>query len=154
MLLSRLQIPKNLLSKRLIKTSVLMRESYKSSSSARFTFYMLNIECFPFLNSALENDLAPLVIMASNEGVTRIWGTTFRRPRASLVDLFDRVLIVSTKPYSEEDIEKVIQIRYVKETFYAQVSGESTGAKDYNSPSRSCPGRWWRTPSDSNDAST
>ncbi len=33
---------------------------------------MLNIECFPFLNSALENDLAPLVIMASNEGVTRI----------------------------------------------------------------------------------
>ncbi|PBK66287.1 hypothetical protein ARMSODRAFT_977577 [Armillaria solidipes] len=34
--------------------------------------HMLNIERFSFLNSALVNDLAPLDIKASNEGMTRI----------------------------------------------------------------------------------
>ena len=75
---------------------------------------MLDIECFSFLNRALENDLAPLVIMASNRGMARIRGTTFRSPHGLPVDLLDRVLIVSTKPYSEEDIEQIIQIRYVQ----------------------------------------
>ncbi|PBK76375.1 TIP49-domain-containing protein [Armillaria solidipes] len=73
--------------------------------------HMLDIECFSFLNRALENDLAPLVIMASNRGMARIRGTTFRSPHGLPVDLLDRVLIVSTKPYSEEDVEQNIQIR-------------------------------------------
>ena len=30
---------------------------------------MLDIECFSFLNRALEDELAPLVIMASNRGM-------------------------------------------------------------------------------------
>ncbi|KAK0473039.1 TIP49 C-terminus-domain-containing protein [Armillaria novae-zelandiae] len=76
---------------------------------------MLDIECFSFLNRALENDLAPLVIMASNRGMARIRGTTFRSPHGLPVDLLDRVLIVSTKPYSEEDIEQIIQIRCQEE---------------------------------------
>ena len=33
---------------------------------------MLDIECFSFLNRALENELAPLVVMASNRGMARI----------------------------------------------------------------------------------
>ncbi|KAF9048262.1 TIP49-domain-containing protein [Hymenopellis radicata] len=68
--------------------------------------HMLDIECFSFLNRALENELAPLVIMASNRGMARIRGTTFRSPH---------VLIVSTKPYSEEDIQQIIQIRCQEE---------------------------------------
>ncbi len=70
MLLSRLQTPKKLTIKttdqnvcaneRIIQVLVIGE------------VHMLNIECFSFLNSALENNLAPLVIMASNEGVTRI----------------------------------------------------------------------------------
>lgn len=75
---------------------------------------MLDIECFSFLNRALESDLAPLVIMASNRGMTRIRGTNIRSPHGLPMDLLDRVLIVSTKPYTEEDIQQIIQIRYVR----------------------------------------
>jgi RuvB-like protein 2 len=74
---------------------------------------MLDIECFSFLNRALENDLAPLVIMASNRGMARIRGTKIQSPHGLPVDLLDRVLIVSTKPYEEQDIQQIIQIRSV-----------------------------------------
>lgn len=75
--------------------------------------HMLDIECFSFLNRALENELAPLVIMASNRGMARIRGTKFRSPHGLPVDLLDRVLIVSTRPYTEEDVQEIIKIRYV-----------------------------------------
>jgi RuvB-like protein 2 len=75
--------------------------------------HMLDIECFSFLNRALEGELAPLVIMASNRGMARIRGTKFRSPHGLPMDLLDRVLIVSTKPYSEDDIQQIIQIRFV-----------------------------------------
>lgn len=75
--------------------------------------HMLDIECFSFLNRALEGDLAPIVIMASNRGMARIRGTKFRSPHGLPVDLLDRVLIISTRPYEPEDITQIIQIRYV-----------------------------------------
>ena len=75
--------------------------------------HMLDIECFSFLNRALENELSPLVIMASNRGMSRIRGTKIKSPHGLPVDLLDRVLIVSTKPYTEEDIEQIIKIRCV-----------------------------------------
>ncbi|OBZ68415.1 RuvB-like helicase 2 [Grifola frondosa] len=77
--------------------------------------HMLDIECFSFLNRALENDLAPLVIMASNRGMARIRGTKFRSPHGLPVDLLDRVLIVSTQPYTPEDIAQIIKIRCEEE---------------------------------------
>ena len=39
--------------------------------------HMLDIECFSFLNRALESDQAPIVIMATNRGITKIRGTTY-----------------------------------------------------------------------------
>ncbi|MGV4385739.1 RuvB-like domain-containing protein, partial [Pandoraea pneumonica] len=36
---------------------------------------MLDIECFSFLNRALESDFAPIVILATNRGITKIRGT-------------------------------------------------------------------------------
>ncbi|KAF8799860.1 DNA helicase [Phlegmacium glaucopus] len=77
--------------------------------------HMLDIECFSFLNRALEGELAPLVIMASNRGMARIRGTKFRSPHGLPMDLLDRVLIVSTKAYSEDDIQQIIQIRCQEE---------------------------------------
>ncbi|EEB93356.1 hypothetical protein MPER_07996, partial [Moniliophthora perniciosa FA553] len=77
--------------------------------------HMLDIECFSFLNRALENELAPLVIMASNRGMARIRGTNVKSPHGLPVDLLDRVLIVSTKPYTTEDIEQIVQIRCQEE---------------------------------------
>jgi RuvB-like protein 2 len=40
--------------------------------------HMLDVECFSFLNRALENDLAPVLVVATNRGITRIRGTNYR----------------------------------------------------------------------------
>ncbi|EJD03520.1 DNA helicase [Fomitiporia mediterranea MF3/22] len=77
--------------------------------------HMLDVECFSFLNRALENELSPLFIMASNRGMSRVRGTKIKSPHGLPVDLLDRVLIVSTKPYAEEDIEQIIKIRCQEE---------------------------------------
>ncbi|KZV98995.1 DNA helicase [Exidia glandulosa HHB12029] len=77
--------------------------------------HMLDIECFSFLNRALENELAPLVVMASNRGTSRVRGTNVRSPHGLPVDLLDRVLIVTTAPYAPEDIEQIIKIRCTEE---------------------------------------
>ena len=34
--------------------------------------HMLDMECFSFLNRALEDDMAPVVVMATNRGITKI----------------------------------------------------------------------------------
>lgn len=73
--------------------------------------HILDIECFSFLNRALEQELAPLVVMASNRGMARIRGTKYKSPHGLPVDLLDRVLIITTEKYEPEDIEKIIQIR-------------------------------------------
>jgi RuvB-like protein 2 len=77
--------------------------------------HMLDIECFSFLNRALESELAPIVIMASNRGMARIRGTKHRSPHGLPSDLLDRVLIISTKPYDPQDIEQIINIRCQEE---------------------------------------
>lgn len=41
--------------------------------------HMLDIECFSFLNRALESETAPIVIMATNRGITKIRGTNYKR---------------------------------------------------------------------------
>jgi RuvB-like protein 2 len=73
--------------------------------------HMLDIECFSFLNRALEDDFAPVVIMASNRGHARIRGTNYRSPHGVPIDLLDRVLIISTSPYNEQEIGQIIRIR-------------------------------------------
>lgn len=41
---------------------------------------MLDIECFAFLNRALESTMAPVLIMATNRGITTIRGTHYKSP--------------------------------------------------------------------------
>ncbi|KAG7530956.1 hypothetical protein FFLO_04684 [Filobasidium floriforme] len=77
--------------------------------------HMLDIECFSFLNRALESELAPLVVMASNRGMTQIRGTKYQSPHGIPLDLLDRVLIISTQKYSDEDIKEIIRVRAVEE---------------------------------------
>ena len=36
--------------------------------------HMLDIECFSWLNRALEHDMAPVLVVATNRGVTTIRG--------------------------------------------------------------------------------
>jgi RuvB-like protein 2 len=77
--------------------------------------HMLDTECFSYINRALEADLAPIVIMASNRGNTRIRGTTYRSPHGLPLDFLDRVVIISTHPYSLEEISQIIAIRAQEE---------------------------------------
>merc|ERR1711937_55649 len=77
--------------------------------------HMLDIECFSFLNRALENDMAPVLVVATNRGITKIRGTDYESPHGLPVDLLDRLLIVTTEPYNESDIKKILQIRCEEE---------------------------------------
>lgn len=72
---------------------------------------MLDIECFSFLNRALEDEMSPVVVMASNRGVTKIRGTKYKSPHGIPVDLLDRMLIISTQSYEENEIKQILTIR-------------------------------------------
>lgn len=77
--------------------------------------HMLDIECFSFLNRALEMDIAPIVIMATNRGITNIRGTDYKSPHGIPLDLLDRMLIISTNPYSPKEIRRILDIRAEEE---------------------------------------
>ncbi|XP_021773863.1 ruvB-like 2 [Chenopodium quinoa] len=77
--------------------------------------HMLDVECFSFLNRALENEMAPILVVATNRGHTRIRGTNYRSPHGMPIDLLDRLLIIATQPYTEEEISKILEIRCQEE---------------------------------------
>jgi len=73
--------------------------------------HMLDIECFTFLNRALESTLAPIVILATNRGMCTIRGTDLISPHGVPIDLLDRLLIIRTTPYTLEEVIKILAIR-------------------------------------------
>ncbi|XP_003738264.1 ruvB-like 2 [Galendromus occidentalis] len=77
--------------------------------------HMLDIECFSFLNRALESDLAPILVMATNRGLTKVRGTEYESPHGIPMDLLDRVLIISTVPYTEKEIKQILKVRCEEE---------------------------------------
>jgi RuvB-like protein 1 (pontin 52) len=77
--------------------------------------HMLDIECFTFLNRALESVLAPIVILATNRGHCTIRGTDIVSPHGMPIDLLDRLMIVKTGNYNLEDIIKILAIRATTE---------------------------------------
>lgn len=77
--------------------------------------HMLDIECFSFLNRALESDQAPIVIMATNRGITKIRGTNYLSPHGLPLDLLDRALIITTQPYNDREIQQILDIRCQEE---------------------------------------
>ncbi|CAG8832895.1 10068_t:CDS:2, partial [Gigaspora margarita] len=74
--------------------------------------HLLDIECFTYLNKALESTLSPIVIFATNRGMCQVRGTEdIVAPHGIPVDLLDRILIIRTLPYTLEDIRSIVQIR-------------------------------------------
>ena len=73
--------------------------------------HTLDIECFSFLNRALESTLAPIVIFATNRGRTRIVGTDVEAAHGIPIDLQDRLLIIRTSTYKLEEMRRIIEIR-------------------------------------------
>jgi RuvB-like protein 1 (pontin 52) len=73
---------------------------------------MLDIECFTYLNRALESSISPIVILASNRGHTVIRGTDdISAAHGIPPDLLARLLIVPTQPYAPEEIKTIIRLR-------------------------------------------
>lgn len=73
---------------------------------------MLDIECFTYLNRALESPISPIVILASNRGTTLIRGTQdITAAHGIPPDLLARLLIVPTHPYDPSEIQTIIRLR-------------------------------------------
>jgi len=74
--------------------------------------HMLDIECFTYLHRALESTIAPIVIFATNRGKCTIRGTDdLVAPHGIPLDLLDRLMIIRTMPYSQEEMQQIIRIR-------------------------------------------
>ncbi|QPG72819.1 RuvB-like protein 2 [Brettanomyces nanus] len=77
--------------------------------------HMLDIECFSYINRALEDDFSPIVIMATNRGISKTRGTNYMSPHGLPLDLLDRTIIIKTEAYSEDDVAKILGIRCQEE---------------------------------------
>lgn len=73
--------------------------------------HMLDIECFTYLNRALESSLAPIVIFATNRGICTIRGTDLLAPHGVPVDLLDRMVIIRTLPYTTQEMVQILAVR-------------------------------------------
>ncbi|KAI9739481.1 MAG: RuvB ATP-dependent DNA helicase pontin [Claussenomyces sp. TS43310] len=74
--------------------------------------HMLDIECFTYLNRALESNISPIVILASNRGMCTIRGTEdIVAAHGIPPDLLARLLIIPTHAYEPEEIKRIIRIR-------------------------------------------
>lgn len=77
--------------------------------------HMLDIESFSFLTKTMESEFAPIIIMATNRGITKIRGTEIESPHGMPLDLLDRLLIIPTRPYTKDEIRQIIKIRAAEE---------------------------------------
>ena len=94
---------------------------------------MLDIECFTYLNRALESTISPIVILATNRGKCTIRGTEdVVSPHGIPPDLLARLLIIPTNPYNPEEIKTIVRLRArteglsITETALAKVSEHGT----------------------------
>lgn len=77
---------------------------------------MLDIECFTYLNRALESSISPIVILASNRGMCTIRGTDdLVSAHGVPPDLLTRLLIIPTSTYGSEEIKRIIRLRVTTE---------------------------------------
>lgn len=77
---------------------------------------MLDIECFTYLNRALESSISPIVILASNRGMCTIRGTEDLVSAHGIPpDLLARLLIIPTNQYQADEIKRIVRIRVTVE---------------------------------------
>lgn len=73
---------------------------------------MLDVECFTYLNKALESPISPIVVLASNRGMATIRGTNdIVAAHGIPPDFLARLLIIPTTPYDAEEIQRIVRIR-------------------------------------------
>ncbi|MEM0478795.1 MAG: RuvB-like helicase [Pyrobaculum sp.] len=73
--------------------------------------HLLDIESFSFLMRAMETEFAPIIIMATNRGISKIRGTDVESPHGIPQDMLDRLVIIKTRPYTSEEVKEIIRIK-------------------------------------------
>jgi len=73
--------------------------------------HLLDLEAFSFLGRAIESELVPIIILATNRGVTTIRGTDVKSPLGFPLDLIDRSVIIGTQEYDADSIREILRIR-------------------------------------------
>jgi TBP-interacting protein len=77
--------------------------------------HMMDIEALSFISRAMESELVPIIILATNRGITRIRGTEIEAPFGMPLDLLDRLVIIVTDKYNGDEIEHILRIRAKEE---------------------------------------
>jgi RuvB-like protein 2 len=77
--------------------------------------HMLDIECFAFLNKAVEEDFCPVIVLSSNRRESVIRGTDEAGPYGMPRDFLNRALVVSTDRYLREDLDAIMRHRIFEE---------------------------------------
>jgi len=77
--------------------------------------HMLDIEAFSFLTRVMESEFSPIIVMATNRGLTKIRGTDVEAPHGIPLDVLDRLLIIPMRPYTRDEIREIIRIRAAEE---------------------------------------
>jgi len=77
--------------------------------------HMMDIEALSFVSRAMESELVPIIILATNRGITRIRGTEIEAPFGMPLDLLDRLVIIVTDKYNGDEIEQILRIRAKEE---------------------------------------
>ncbi len=77
--------------------------------------HLLDLEAFSFLGRAIESELVPIIILATNRGVTTIRGTDVKSPMGFPLDLVDRSVIIGTEEYDADSIGEILKIRSKEE---------------------------------------
>ncbi|XP_055351393.1 ruvB-like 1 [Paramacrobiotus metropolitanus] len=74
--------------------------------------HMLDLECFTYLHRALESQISPIVVFASNRGKCEVRGTDgVVSPHGLPLDLLNRILIIRTTAYSPDETAQILRIR-------------------------------------------
>jgi TBP-interacting protein len=77
--------------------------------------HLLDLESFAFFSKVLESEFAPIIIMATNRGMTKIYGTDVESPHGIPLDILDRLLIIPVRPYTRDEIKEIVRIRAEEE---------------------------------------
>jgi DNA helicase TIP49, TBP-interacting protein len=77
--------------------------------------HLLDIESFAFLSRAMESEMAPIIILATNRGIAKIKGTDIESPHGIPRDMLDRLVIIRTRPYGDSEVREIIKIKAEEE---------------------------------------
>lgn len=77
--------------------------------------HILTMEAFSFLNRVLESDVSPVIVFATNRGLTRIRGSEYISPFGVPMDLLDRMLIINTERLDDNDYLAILKLRCEEE---------------------------------------